>query len=293
MTVAADALAPSGSRLVERALASPVLLFSGAMLAIIVLVSLFAPYLAPHDPYAQDLGRRLLPPFWQDGAVPEYPLGTDGFGRDYLSRLLYGGRASLLVGVLTVFLSGAIGTTLGLAGGYFGGRVDAIVMFVVQTRLAMPIILVALAAVTVAGASLTTVALVLGLLLWDRFATVTRAATQGERERDYVSAARALGCSDSHILFRQILPNIAGAAIVVGTLEMAVAILLEASLSFLGLGVQPPEPAWGLMVSEAKDYLLFTPHLIALPGSAIFLLVVAINLFGDSLRDLIGPESRR
>ena len=254
----------------------------------VAVVAIFAPLLVPHDPFAQDLASRLIPPSFMEGGRPENFLGTDQLGRDYFSRLLYGARISMLIGLLTVVTSGFIGISLGLLGGFFGGRVDDVVMFVITTRLSIPLILVALAVVSLVGSSLTVVVLTLGLLLWERFAVVARTTSMQVRTLDYVSAAWAAGCSRGHIVLREVLPNIAHHLVVVATLEMALAILLEAALSFLGLGVPPPLPSWGLMISEAKDYMFFSPWVIMVPGIALFVLVFGINLLGDGLRDLLG-----
>jgi peptide/nickel transport system permease protein len=270
------------------------LLSGGLILAAIVAMAIFAPLLAPHDPYDQDLARKLIPPVWHLSAKASwtYPLGTDHLGRDYLSRLLYGSRISLLIGFSAMLISGVIGTTLGVLAGYFGGRVDTAVNFIVTTRLAMPVVLVALAVVSLVGSSLTVVIWVLGLLLWDRFAVVMRSATQQVRSREFIVAAQAVGCSTPRILLAEVAPNVLNHLIVIATLEMAQAILLEAALSFLGLGVQPPTPSWGLMVSEAKGLMFFDPWLIAIPGIALFLLVLSINMLGDGLRDVTAPENR-
>lgn len=265
------------------------LLIGLGLLAMFVAVALLAPVLAPHDPYLQNLTARNVPPFWYEKGNWAHPLGTDPLGRDYLSRLLYGARISLLLGISVVILSGLIGSTLGLLAGYFGGKTDLFVTFMVTTRLAMPVILVALAVVAIIGSSLWVVILVLGLLKWDRFAVVMRSATQQVRSLDYISAAQASGASTARIIFKEVLPNVMPHLIVVATLEAASAILLEAALSFLGLGVQPPLPSWGLMISEAKAYMFFSFWLIALPGSALALLIFAINLAGDGLRDAISP----
>ncbi|MCL5424300.1 MAG: ABC transporter permease [Gammaproteobacteria bacterium] len=256
------------------------------------IIALLAPWLAPHDPYLQNTANRMVPPFWHDTGSWTHPLGTDRLGRDYLSRLIYGTRISLFIGIVVALISGLIGTTLGVLAGYFGGRVDAVVSYLLTTRLAMPVVLVALAMASLIGGSMLTVTLLLGLLLWDRFAVVARSATLQLRDAEYVQAARALGCPLPYILLREVLPNIAGALIVVATLEVANAILLEATLSFLGMGVQPPLPSWGLMIAEGKAYMFFQPWVITIPGSALFVLVLAINLLGDGLRDLSAPGGR-
>jgi peptide/nickel transport system permease protein len=262
------------------------------VLAVTLALALLAPWVAPHDPYAQDLGRRLIGPIWHANGDWAHPLGTDKFGRDYLSRLVYGARISLLIGFVTVLLSGVIGTLLGLVAGYFGGRVDAIILYLVSVRLSMPVVLVALAVVSLSGSSLLVIVSVLGLLLWDRFAVVVRTVSRRAATQDYVQAARAMGTSSAGIILREILPNVLNPIFVVGTLEMANAILLEAALSFLGLGVQPPLPSWGLMIAEAKEFIFFSPWMITIPGTALFVLVLGINLLGDGLRDVSAPEAR-
>ena len=267
-------------------------MFGGIVLVLIVAVALLAPVLAPHDPYHQDLSRRLINPIWHEDGSWEHPLGTDNLGRDYLSRLMYGARISLLIGVAAMLICGVIGTTLGVAAGYFGGRVDMVVNAILTTRLALPIMLVALAVVALRGGSLGIVILVLGLMIWNRFVLVMRASTQQLRSVDYVSAAKAAGCSTFRILLTEVLPNILNNLIVVATLEVTRAILIEAALSFLGMGVQPPLPSWGLMVAEAKAFMLFSPWMITIPGMAIFILVLSINLLGDGIRDVTAPESR-
>jgi len=280
------------SRLVRRMLGQKAFVIGVGILATIVLIALFAPLLAPHDPYLQNLSARNVPPVWYAKGSWVHPFGTDPLGRDYLSRVIYGARISLLIGISVVIISGIIGTALGLAAGYFGGKVDMLVTFLVTTRLSMPVILVALAVVAMIGGSLWIVILVLGFLKWGRFAVVMRSATQQVRSLDYVAAAEAAGASTTRIVLGEVLPNIAPHLIVVATLEAASAILLEAALSFLGLGVQPPLPSWGLMISEAKAYMFFSFWLIAIPGTALALLIFAINLAGDGLRDIIAPEGR-
>ena len=267
-------------------------IIGAAIVLAAVLIALSAPLIAPHDPYSQDLLNRLVPPVWDSRGSWEHILGTDHLGRDYLSRLIYGARISLLIGVGAALISGLIGTVLGVAAGYFGGRVDMVVTFMITVRLSMPVVLVALAVVAIVGGSLQVVIMVLGFLLWDRFAVVMRSSTLQIRSMDYVAAAQAVGCSTTRILTTEIMPNVVNNLIVIATLEIAHAIILEAALSFLGLGVQPPLPSWGLMVSEGKDMMLFEPWLITIPGVALFLLVLAINLLGDGARDITAPENR-
>ncbi len=288
-------LEPSPGAILRRRVFGHVgLVLGGAFLILIVAMALLAPLLAPHDPLDQELARKLIPPIWHDSpkATWAHPLGTDLFGRDYLSRLIYGSQISLLIGFAAMLISGVIGTTLGVAAGYFGGRVDMVVNFIITTRLSMPVVLVALAVVSLIGNSLWIVIWVLGLLIWDRFAVVMRSSTQQMRNLDYVAAAQALGCSTFRIIMTEIMPNILNNLIVVATVEMAHAILLEAALSFLGLGVQPPAPSWGLMISEGKGFMFFQPWLIGIPGTALFILILSINLLGDGVRDVTAPENR-
>jgi peptide/nickel transport system permease protein len=285
-------VAPAAPSALRRLLANKALVVGGGMLLVVLLLAVFAPLFAPYDPYVQDLGHRTVPPVWYARGTWAHLLGTDPLGRDYLSRLIYGGRISLLIGASVALLSGVIGTSMGLAAGYFGGRTDMAVSFVVTTRLAMPVILVALATVALVGTSLWVVILVLGLLKWDRFAVVMRSATQQVRSLEYVAAAQAAGASTLRIILGEVLPNVLPHLIVVASLEAASAILLEASLSFLGLGVQPPLPSWGLMISEAKAYMFFSFWLIALPGAALALLIFSINLAGDGLHQVFMPNER-
>jgi peptide/nickel transport system permease protein len=288
-----DIAGPSQQALLRRrVLGHKGLLIGATVLVLIVLMALAAPLLAPHDPYAQDLSRRLIPPIWHAKGTWAYPFGTDNLGRDYLSRVIYGARISLLIGIAVMIISGLIGSALGLAAGYFGGRVDMAVTFVITVRLAMPLILVALAVVAMVGGSLWIVILVLGLLKWDRFAVVMRAATQQVRSLDYVTAAEATGASTPRIIAGEVLPNVLPHLIVVASVEAASAILLEAALSFLGLGVQPPLPSWGLMIAEAKTYMFFSFWLIAIPGTALAILVLVINMVGDGIRDVTAPGGR-
>jgi peptide/nickel transport system permease protein len=277
---------------VRRALRRSSLIIGAVIVVTVVLVALAAPLIAPYSPYDQNLDIRTIPPSFL-GGHPDHLLGTDQMGRDYLSRLIYGARVALVISVGAVALSSLIGITLGLLGGYFGGRVDAVVMFFITVRLSLPVILVALAVVGLVGSQLITIMAVLAGLLWDRFAVVVRSLTTQMREREFVLAARAAGCSNLRILTRDILPNLAASIVVIATLEMANAILLEAALSFLGLGIKPPNPSWGSMIAEAKDFVFFEPWLINIPGFALFIFVVGINLLGDGLQDLLSAKSRR
>jgi peptide/nickel transport system permease protein len=277
----------------RRALRHGGFIFGSAILFVTIVIAIFAPFIAPHDPIAQNLGVRLLPPSWMQGGRPGYLLGTDHLGRDYLSRLIYGSRVSLIVGFSTMLISGTIGSALGFVGGYFGGRIDDIVTYVINCRLSMPGLLVALAVISLVGGSLVTIILVLGLLFWDRYAVVVRTATQQVRNADFIAAARVAGASAPWIIWNEVRPNVLHHILVIATLEMAMAILSEASLSFLGLGIRAPTPSWGLMIAEGRSFLFAKPYLVWVPGIAIFLLVLATNLLGDGLRDLSQPEGRR
>lgn len=263
------------------------LMIGSAGLLIVIVAALFAPLLTSYDPYAPNLVQRLIPPVWHAQGSWAHIFGTDALGRDYLTRLIYGARVSLLIGFTTAIGSGVIGTGLGLVAGYFGGKVDSFVTFVISSRLSLPVVLVALAVVSLVGGTLTVVVCVLSLLLWDRFVVVIRSATRQLRSREFVSAAAAIGCKTPRILLVEILPNLVGSLVVIGSLEVAHAILLESALSFLGLGVQPPTPSWGLMVAEGKGLLFFDPWLITIPGAALALLVLCLNLIGDGIRDVL------
>lgn len=267
--------------------------FGLVLLTAIVLAALFASFLAPHDPYAQSLLRRLRPPVWAERGSWDYPLGTDGFGRDVLSRILYGARISLIVGLAGAALAGLIGTGLGMLAGYAGGAADRLISILIATRLALPALLISLAILQIAGSGLWIVVLVLGLTAWDRFAVVLRTATAQVRGRDYVTRARLLGCSHAHILVREIFPNVASAFAVVFTFECAHCILAAATLSFLGLGIQAPEPSWGLMMAEGRRYISSDPAQIGFAGLALMLLVLAINLVGDGIRARLAPDMTR
>lgn len=288
-----DVVFPTPGQIMRRRMATHKgFLVGGIMICIVFVVALLAPYLTNYDPYQQDLGSRMIAPVWSDQGTWVHPLGTDNMGRDYLARLVYGARISLLIGFSCMSIAAVIGISLGLMAGYFGGVVDMVVSFIITVRLALPAVLVAIAVVALIGGSMQVVIMVLGCLIWDRFAVILRATTQQIRSMDYVQAARAAGCSVIWLMIREIMPNLLNSIVIVATLEIGRAILLEAALSFLGMGVQPPTPSWGLMISEGKDLMLFDPYLVTIPGVALFFLVLGMNLFGDGLRDVTSPEGR-
>ena len=258
----------------------------------IVLTAVFADHVAPHDPNAQELSRRLLPPSWAAGGSGDYFLGADQVGRDILSRLFYGGRVSLVVGVAAVFFGGILGSALGIAAGFYGGLLDEIVMRVVDVQLSIPFILFAIAFMAIVGTSTLNLILVLVVYGWTVYARLLRAQVLAEREKDYITAQRAIGSSNLRIMARHILPNVAKSIIVVSTLEIANMIILEAGLSYLGLGVDPGTPSWGTMLSDGRDYVSSAWWLATFPGVAISITVLSINLIGDWLRDLLDPQMR-
>jgi ABC-type dipeptide/oligopeptide/nickel transport system permease subunit len=258
----------------------------------IVASAVFAPWIAPHDPLAVNIRHRLAPPAWMEGGTPQHLLGTDPVGRDLLSRVLYGGRVSLLVGVAAVTVSATIGVLMGLGAGYFGGRLDWIITTLVNVMLTFPFVLFALAVIAVLGPSLTNMIVVLGIADWPLYTRVIRAETLAIREREFVTAGRALGMSHARLLFRQILPNLVSVIVVIATLQVARVIILESFLSFLGLGVQPPTPAWGNMLGEGRVYMLNSWWIATFPGLAIFLTTLAINLVGNGLRDWLDPHMK-
>lgn len=268
------------------------LLVGLALLAAFILVALFADALSPHDPYAQSLVRRLRPPGWESGSWT-HPLGTDAFGRDYLSRLIRGTRISLVVGLGGAFLAALIGATLGLLAGFYRGWVDRVTSLVISTRLALPSLLIAMAVLQAAGSGLWIVVLVLGLTHWDRFAVVLRTSVRQVAAMDYVTRARAMGSPNVRILAQEVAPNVAGQFVVVFAFEVAQCILAAAVLSFLGLGIQAPEPSWGLMMAEGRPLLTMKPWLITIAGLALMALVLAINLVGDGLRALLTAGGER
>jgi len=267
-------------------------LAAALVLLLIVLVTLAAPWLAPYSPVEVDIQHRLGPPAWMENGKTDHWLGTDQIGRDLLSRMIYGGRVSLLIGVTAVAISSTIGVLLGLAAGYFGAKIDWIIMTLINVMLTFPFVLLALAVIAVLGPSLLNMILVLGVAGWPIYARVIRAETMALREREFVVAGRALGMSHARIIFGQILPNLISAITVVATLQIAQVIILESFLSFLGLGVQPPTPAWGNMLGEGRVYMLNSWWIAAFPGAAIFVTTLVINLMGNALRDWLDPHMK-
>jgi ABC-type dipeptide/oligopeptide/nickel transport system permease subunit len=278
------------SRAWRKLIGNPAAVAGAIILLFVVALAVAAPYVAPHDPARQSLVRRFTPPLWVQGGLPAYPLGTDQVGRDILSRIIYGARISLLVGVAAVVVSLAVGVTLGLVSGFLRGRVDAVIMAVVDVTLSFPQLLLALAFVAALGPSLLTIIVVLGLTGWERYTRVVRAEVLALREKDFVEAARAMGASPMRTILRHLLPNTFSSIIVMSTLQVAQAILQEAALSFLGVGTGSSHPTWGQMIALGRDFVSVAWWLATFPGLAILLTVLAINLVGDRLRDALDPR---
>ena len=265
----------------------------GVIVIAAILLAVLAPLLSPTDPIKNSLIDRLTPPAWVAGGESKHPLGTDTLGRDVASRLLHGARVSLVVGFSAVVLAGAAGVALGLVSGWYGGRLDDVLMRLGDVQLAFPVLVLAVAVMAVLGASLTNLIVVLGLTGWITYARIVRGEVLTLRERDFVAAARALGAPDRWILRRHLLPNVLPPITVVATFSVARTIIAEASLSFLGLGIPAPEPSWGSMLDEGRNYITTGWWLALFPGLAILLLVLGINLVGEWLRDRLDPRMER
>jgi peptide/nickel transport system permease protein len=263
------------------------------ILCLVVLVGIFGPLIAPHDPTAQDLTARLTPPFWMSRHVPGHLLGTDALGRDVLSRVIYGTRVSLLVGVAATVMSGIIGAVLGMICGYYRGWVDMVFMRLADVQLSFPTILLALVVVAVLGPSLLFVILVLGITGWVSYARVIRAEVLSLRSREFVTAARATGVSDFQIMWRHLRPNVFAPLMTIGTLQVAAMIVAQASLSYLGLGVPPTIPTWGGMLADGQLYIRSAWWISVFSGVAIMLTTLSINIAGDMLRDIADPKAYR
>jgi peptide/nickel transport system permease protein len=263
------------------------------ILVMVCMAAIFAPLIAQHSPTVGSLSDRMMPPFWAKGGSLNYPMGTDALGRDMLSRVIFGTRISLSIALLAVFFAGSIGTTVGLVSGYFGGSIDVFLMRMVDIALSIPLMLLAIILAAALGVSFTNIIVVIVLLLWPYYARQVRGETLSIKERDFVPLARVANCSHTRIIWRHILPNVVPSLLVLATLQAAFVILVESSLSFLGVGIPPPAPAWGLMVGEGRVYLASAWWLSFWPGLAIFLTVLSMNLFGDWLRDRLDPKLRQ
>ena len=264
-----------------------------AIISVIVIMALFAPLLAPYSPIDQTLRDKLLPPAWVTGGSDKYLLGTDAFGRDILSRLIYGARISLLVAVLALTAGGGVGLAVGIVAGYLGGAVDSVLMRVVDAAFTFPAILFALLLAVTMGQGLVTLVIAFSLLLRSNFARVIRGEVLSLRHRDFVALARVRGCSAPRIMLTHILPNVLNTFMVLVTLNIGMVIIAEATLSFLGAGIPPPTPSWGLMISEGRGRIADAWWVALIPGIAITLMVLSVNLFGDWLRDRLDPRLRQ
>lgn len=265
-------------------------IFGLIMVLGVLFAAALAPVLSPHDPIFQDVEKRLLPPVGQAGADPAYLLGTDHLGRDIVSRLIYGARISIIVSVSAVIFSAVLGTIIGLFSGFYGGKVDNVFMRIADVQLAFPFILLAIAIIAVLGPSLQNIIIVMGITGWVIYARVVRAEVLSLREKEFITSVKALGGSNGRIIFQHLLPNVIPPIIVIITLEMARMIIMEAALSFLGLGIQPPTPTWGGMLADGRVYLATSWWLATFPGLVIMLVVLGINLLGNWLRDILDPR---
>lgn len=269
---------------------SPLGVAGSIMVGLVLLVALFAPLLAPHDPTQHHRQQRFLPPIWQADSDPQFILGTDQLGRDVLSRVIYGSRISVIVGLSAAVIGGMIGMIAGLIAGFYGGHVDAFISRLLDTFLAVPFIILVLAVIGILGPGLLTIILVLGITGWASYARVSRGQALSVRERDFVSAARAIGVPRWKIALRHVLPNMLAPIIVLATLDVATTILAESSLSYLGLGVQPPTVTWGLMIADGREYLSTAWWLAVFPGIAISFTVLGVIFLGNWLRDVLDPR---
>jgi peptide/nickel transport system permease protein len=260
------------------------------LIFLLVIPALFASHVAPYNPIKGSLSKRLKPPVWMPGGSVDHLLGTDKMGRDILSRIIYGARVSLAVSLVAILLSGSIGTALGLAAGYFGGRLDTIIMRLVDVSLALPTILLALVLVAAAGSSFGTVITVIAVILWARYARQVRGETLSVKAQDFIARARVSGASHLRIMLRYIFPNVVSSLLVLATLQVGAVILLESTLSFLGVGIPRPAPAWGVMVADGRELIVVAWWVALFPGLAIMLTVLSLNLLGDWLRDHLDPK---
>ena len=266
---------------------------SAIVIATMLCMAIFAPLLAPYSPIDQTLRDKLLPPFWLEGGSTKYLLGTDAFGRDILSRLIYGARVSLIVAGLALTVGGGVGLLIGVVAGYTGGVVETVLMRLVDAAFTFPAILFALLLAVTMGQGLGTLVIAISLLLWASFARIIRGEVLALKQRDFVALAKVRGCSELRIMLTHILPNVFNTFMVLVTLNIGVVIIAEAALSFLGAGIPPPTPTWGLMVSEGRGRIAEAWWVSLIPGLAITALVLSVNLFGDWLRDRLDPRLRQ
>lgn len=266
--------------------------FPATIALIVIIVAVTAPWIAPRGYYEMTLPHKLRPPFWQQGGSLEYPLGTDSLGRDILSRMIGGTRISLVASMLSILIGAVLGISIGVFSAYRGGVVDAVLMRVCDGFLSFPMILLALILAIATGPSMRTVVLAIGLVVWARYARVIRSEALSLKERDFVAYARMVRCSELRILMRHLLPNLMGTIIVLATLQIGWAIVVEASLSFIGAGIPPPQPSWGGMVASGREYIGMAWWLTFFPGMAIAITVLSFNFLGDWLRDHLDPKLR-
>jgi peptide/nickel transport system permease protein len=263
------------------------------VLVVLILPALLADPITTHDPVRGVLADRLEPPAWMEGGSWAHPLGTDKLGRDILTRLIYGARISLTVSTITILIGAIVGSTLGLLAGYFGGWIDRIISWLIDTFLSLPSVLLALVVVSVIGPSFVTIIVILTITIWASFARQVRGETLSVRETEYVARAKVAGSPVWRILLRHVLPNVANTLVVLATLQVGVVILEESSLSFIGAGIPRPNPSWGVMVADGRDQILTSWWISLFPGLAILLVVLSLNLFGDWLRDFLDPKMRQ
>ena len=267
-------------------------ILSGGVLLAFLLTAIAAPFVTSHDPIRQDLASTLLPPAWEEGGESDHLLGTDSLGRDVLSRLVYGSRVSLSVGFFSVFIGLAFGTWLGLLAGFFGGWLETLIMRIADMQLAMPFMLMAIAAIGAFGPSMLSVIIVLALGIWPGYARMVRGEVLSVKQSEFIEAARVAGCRPVRLILRHILPNVLNTIVVMATLNFGMMIIFEGGLSFLGIGVQPPTPSWGGMLADGRAYVTVAWHLAVFPGLAIILVVLWTNVFGDWLRDVLDPKRK-
>ncbi len=277
----------------KRFISNPGAVIGLLILLVIITVAIFAPFLASHNPDEVDPIKRFRPPFWvTPKGSTDYLLGTDAVGRDILSRIMFGARVSLLIGLISVALSCLIGVTLGLLAGYYGKWVDNLVSRLLEIQLAYPLILFAISITAVLGSSLPNLIAVLAIANWPVYTRIVRGQVLSIKEQQYIEAVRSIGCRNYQIIFKHILPNALPSVLVLATLQLATVLILEAGLSFLGLGVEPSIPTWGSMLNEGRNYILTAWWAETFPGLAITLTVLGVNLFGDWLRDVLDPKLR-